>query len=230
VSGTGVTSGSVALFTGSGATLAAGGKVVEIAMGAATTGAGETITTTGVYTGTSGVWQLVANSATLGTLASVSGTGLTTGTGVLVTAAAATLTTGSYLRANDGAADVFRVGLNGHLIFAQTTAPTIAVTQQNGITAAAITAGSTDVNGIITTTGTNNNGGSTILTVTFNKTYTNAPKSVILTPANDAAAETAAHGAIPMPYVTTTATTMVITIPQFASYQATPSWMYQVMA
>ena len=60
--------------------------------------------------------------------------------------------------------------------------PTIAVTTQAGITAAAITAGSTDTCGTITTTGTSS--GATILDVTFGYAYAAAPKMVVLTPAN----------------------------------------------
>ena len=196
-------------------------------MGAATTGIGLKITSTAAYTGVAGngLLNVTANSATTSAgLLQVSGTGLTTGVGILVTAAAATLTTGFYFAAADGALNVLTIGANGHMTFNQTTAPTIAVTQQNGITAAAITAGASDVCGQITTTGTNNNGGTTILTVTFNKTYTVAPKDIQLQPLN-------ASGALITPYISSiTATTFVITIPASASSGATPSWSYSVAA
>lgn len=227
VSGTGLTSGSAILATGGGANLTSGGKVVEIAMGAATTGNGLTITSTGAYTAAAGnaLLLVTANSATTpqGGLVQVSGTGLTTGVGLKVTAAAATLTTGFYFAANDGALNTFTIGANGHLTSNQTTAPTIAVTTQNGITAAAITAGSTDTCGTITTTGTNNNGGNTVLTITFNKTYTVAPKAVIVTEVNNSAG-------IASIFVTTTATTFVLNIVASASSGATPSWTYTVIA
>lgn len=168
---------------------------------------------------------LAQNAVTTGKGNTQSLTGLTTGIGNQVIAAAATLTTGRYYSANDGALEVFGVGANGHLHTSQTTAPTIAVSQQNGITAAAITAGASDVNGIITTTGTNNNGGTTVLQVTFHKTYTTAPKTVLLTPRN-------ASGAGPNPpFISAiTATTFDITIPASASAGATPSWNYVVIA
>ena len=153
---------------------------------------------------------------------SVVATGTTQGVLYKATAAAATLTTGAYFQANDGGVNVFAIGLNGHIQSRQTTKPTIVVTQQNGITAAAITAGSTDTVGVITTTGTNNNGGTSILTVTFNKTYAIAPQ-VVIAGAN-------AAGSLIWPYISsTTTTTFVVTIPASASSGATPSWYYQVL-
>jgi hypothetical protein len=71
---------------------------------------------------------------------------------------------------------------DGHIRSEQTTAPTVTTTTQNGITAAAIVAGSTDTKGTITTTG-DNNGTNTVLTIKFNKMYTVAPV-VIITPVN----------------------------------------------
>jgi hypothetical protein len=172
-------------------------------------------------TGTS--LALTQNTVTTGNGLTQSLTGLTTGIGHRVTAAAATLTTGAYFAANDGAVQVWSVKANGHMATRQSTAPTIAVTQQNGITAAAVTAGSTDTAGIITTTGTNNNGGTTILTMTFNKAYAVAPV-VMITPAN-------ASGAIAgtIPFCTSTTGTAVITIPASASSGATPSFNYFVI-
>ncbi|MFK5283577.1 hypothetical protein ACI3PL_28785, partial [Lacticaseibacillus paracasei] len=76
----------------------------------------------------------------------VSGTGLTTGLGVQITAAAATLTTGRYISFNDGALEVLGIGANGHIHTTQTTAPTVG-TNATGLSAVAVTAGSTDVAG-----------------------------------------------------------------------------------
>lgn len=190
---------------------------------AATTGAVFSITDTGVYTGV-GVNQVVANSLTSGVANLFTATGATTGKILTLKATAATLTTGRYLSANDAALEVFGVGANGHLHSEQTTAPTIVVTNQAGITAAAITAGSTDVCGTITTTGTST--GATVLDVTFHKTYTTAPKFVALVPANASAS---------MPntnyYVSAiSATTFTITVPAAATYAATPSFKYFVIA
>ena len=58
--------------------------------------------------------------------------------------------------------------------------PTIAVTTQNGVTAAAISSNSSDMAGSITTTGTNNGAGYTQLTITFNESsYVVYPKVVV---------------------------------------------------
>lgn len=219
VSATALTSGSAITVTG-GTSLTSSGALITSNLGAATAGSGIDIITTGVYTDTTGILSITANSATSGVLDSISGTGLTTGTLHKATAAAATLTTGFYYAANDGALNVFTVGANGHITSNQTTAPTIAVTTQAGITAAAVTAGSTDVCGNITTTGTS--AGGTVITLTFNKTYTVAPKFVVVNETNAAAVT----GGI---FVSsTTATTAVFTIPSASG--ATPSFSYFVIA
>ncbi len=96
--GTGLTSSSTSLTSGtmfslarSGAGLTTGGKLLNIDMGAATAGNGATIATTGIYTGT-GLLTLTANSATTGTLSSISGTALTSGTALSITAGGTGLT------------------------------------------------------------------------------------------------------------------------------------------
>lgn len=169
--------------------------------------------------------------STTGSVFTLTASALTTGKVYRAIAAAANLTgAGRYFEANDGAANVFGIGPNGHIHSAQTTAPTIAVTIQNGITNAAITAGSSDTCGIITTTGTNNNGGGTVLDVTFNKTYTVAPKSISLTPLNSSAAKSSATTLL-RPWISAiSATGFTITIPADASAGATPSFSYQVIA
>ena len=237
--GTGLTSGSLL-------------RIATATTGAVATSGVVALVASGNYTSTAfvGLLTLVANSTTAGTIASIFGTGLTTGvaayisgtgtytgigfvtvnatgttTGniVRINATAATLTTGRYLSAYDGANEVFGIGANGHVHTTQGTAPTIAVTQQNGITAAAITAGSSDMAGNITTTGTNNNSGTTILTVTFHKTYTAAPKVVLLQPVN-------ASGGLIFPYLgTINATSFQVIVPASASSGATPAWCYQVI-
>lgn len=181
------------------------------------------ITNTGVYTGTN-VFRVTANSATSGTIEGLNGLGLTTGNALRINATAATMTTGRYIILNDATTNIFGIGANGHIHTAQTTAPTLAVTSQVGITAAAITAGASDTCGVITTTGTST--GATILDVTFNKTYTTAPKFVSLQAANAAAN---------MPntayYVSAiSATGFTITVPAGGTYAATPSWRYLVIA
>ena len=107
---------------------------------------------------------------------------------------------------------------DGHIRSRQTTAPTIGVTTQNGITAAAIAANSTDMKGRITTTGTQNNT-NTVLTITFNKTFTIAP-TVIITAANST-------GQACTYFVTSTTTTFVLNFK--GNNQATPYFNYMVM-
>lgn len=92
----GLTTGSAFRVTGSGATLQAGGKCIEIAMGAATVGQGLDILTSGVYSGT-GVVNITANSATTGTGILLTMNGLTTGTGMTITSTGTIATTGELL-------------------------------------------------------------------------------------------------------------------------------------
>lgn len=238
LSGTAVTTGTIlditganALTTGFGINLthttsviASGGSLAQISSTSI-----DTSTTTG------SLLNLVSTASLAGTqvLATFSGlttgigesivTGaLTTGTAHKVTATAATLTTGFYYAANDGALNVFTVGANGHLTSNQTTAPTVG-TNGTGLSAVAVTAGSTDTAGTITSTGTPASG--TVITLTFHKTYTTAPKVVMYQAAN-----AAAGGVNTQPIVTQTATTAVFTWPAGGVYAATPSWMYLVVA
>lgn len=225
-----LTTGNGLKVTGTTGVFTTGGSLIKADLSAAVAGNGLVAITTGVYTGT-GLSLVTGNSATTGILGSISGTGLTTGIGQKVTATAATLTTGRYYSANDSAIEVFGIGANGHIHSTVSAAPpTIAVTQQNGITAAAITAGGSDTCGVITTTGTNNAGGTSILQVTFGKTYTVAPKGVILMPANASAAKSAATSQAGVFVSAVAATTFDITIPSDASAGATPSWRYVVIA
>lgn len=108
---------------------------------------------------------------------------------------------------------------DGHIRSEQTTAPTVTVTVQNGITAAAITAGSTDTKGNITTTGTNN--GVTTLRITFNISYTNAPM-VFITPNNTVAAGTRS-------FVTSTTTYFELNFWKEGTTAVDPSWNYFVI-
>lgn len=230
ISGSGLTTGTMMLLTGGGANMGSSGKMIDLEMGAATNGTALKISTSGVYTG-NGLRFLQAGSATTAVLDLISATALTTGIAQKVILGATSLTTGRYVSYNDGAGEVFGVGTNGHLISTvSASVPTISVTQQNGITNAAITAGGSDTAGIITTTGTNNNGGTTVLEVTFGKTYTTAPKAVILTPKNASAAKIATTSLLGVYVSATSATTFDITIPADAAAGATPSWSYLVIA
>ena len=222
-SGVIATTGDLLAVTGSGATTTTG--LVRVTANALTSGVAQLITSSGTIVTTGALLSLVGNSATSSAgLLRVSGTGLTTGTGILVTGTAATLTTGRYISVNDSAQEVFGIGANGH-IHSNTTAlvvpPTIA-TNATGISACSITSGGSDTCGIFTTTGTPQSG--TVLTITFGKTYTTAPKCVLLQPVNATAA------AMTMPYTTTTATTAVLTWPAGVTYAATPSYCYLIIA
>lgn len=93
---TGLTSGSVLFLTGGGANMTSGGKVVEVAMGAATDGVGISILTSGVYAG-AGVLQITANSATTGTIGVITANGLTTGHALSLTSSGVMTTTGDML-------------------------------------------------------------------------------------------------------------------------------------
>ncbi len=155
-------------------------------------------------------------------------------TGILsqMIAAAAVLTTGRYYSANDGATEVWGIGANGHMhSTVSANPPTIAVTTPNGISAAAITAGGTDTCGVITTTGTQDGSGDTVLDITFGKTYTVAPKFVMLSPANAAGAKTTATTLLRAYVSARSATGFTIVIPEDTGTPlATPSFMYFVIA
>lgn len=207
VSATGLTSGYALAITGGTSQTSVGG-LINASLGAATAGSGIDIVTTGVYADVTGLLTVTASAATTGKLA------------VIIGGAANLTGAGRYLSINDGALDSFSIGPNGHLHSLQTTAPTIAVTTQAGITAAAVTAGSTDTCGIVTTTGTSTGG--TVITLTFNKTYTTAPKFAIINEANTAAITGQVSA------TSTTATTVVFSIPVASG--ATPSWTYFVFA
>jgi hypothetical protein len=104
-SGTGLTDGFVAEFTGGGANASASGGVLNLAMGAATVGTGIKLVTSGVYTGTTGVLGITADSATTGIIAKISANGLTTGSALLVTSS------GTVTSAGQGVVNVVASGM-----------------------------------------------------------------------------------------------------------------------
>lgn len=222
ISITGQTSGVGLQVNGGGANMTSGGKCLYVNMGASTTGIGLYILSTGAHTGTGGILS-VDTLATSGVNVRVNDPALTTGINFRSIAAAATLTTGRYYSASDGALEVWGIGANGHIHTQQTTAP-VMTTNATGISATTIIAGSSDVAGGFTTVGTPTSG--TVLTCTFNKTYTAAPKAVAITPLNAAAGNPNT-----VPYVSLiTATTFVLTWPAGGTYAATPSYSYIVIA
>ncbi len=108
---------------------------------------------------------------------------------------------------------------DGHIRSEQTTAPAIAVSITNGITAAALATGSTDTKGSVTTTG-DNTGTNTVITVTFNKVCSVTPV-VVITPAN-ASAQAYTY------FVTAGTTSFTINFKD-AGTNATPSFNYIVL-
>lgn len=253
IAATAATTATLALITS--ATLTTGSAMV-MNLNGLTTGTGLTIAhTTSVIANGGSLMRLsstsIDTSTTTGAILDMSSTagaasvnilaafnGLTTGKGMRMTttnlstglalelvATSATLSTGRYFSANDGTGEVFGVGANGHLhtTLGGATAP-VMTTNATGITATAIVAGSTDVNGSFTTTGTPQSG--TVLTCTFHKTYTTAPKFVVISPINASAGNPNT-----VPYVSSiTATTFVLTWPAGGTYAATPSYAYMVIA
>jgi len=118
VSGTAMTSGSLVRLTGGGANISSGGKVLEVAMGAATTGAGVSITTSGVHQGTTTNSIFVINSAgDTGTASYIVANSNTTGVVSLITSSGTMTTSGSLLTltANSAttAAGLLRINGNG---------------------------------------------------------------------------------------------------------------------
>jgi hypothetical protein len=106
----------------------------------------------------------------------------------------------------------------GH-IQSQGSAPaSIVLTTASGLASAGFGASSTDVKGTINTTGTNNNLGNSIITVTFLKAYSVPPK-VIITPAS-ASSQTSTY------YVTSTSTNFVLNLRVGG---ASPSFNYIVI-
>jgi len=178
-------------------------------------------------TGAATFLSVVANASTVGTGEAISMTAATTGIGLKVTAAQATLTgIGRYFSANDGSVEVFGIGPNGHLhSLASAAAPSAAITAANGITAAAIVAGSSDTAGGFTTTGTQAGGTDSTLTVTFGKTYTTAPKAIMLTPAS----ATAVAGGCLAYISSVSATAFVVGVKTVGTCGATPAWNYMVI-
>jgi len=75
---------------------------------------------------------------------------------------------------------------NGHIKSEQTNAPTLSITNQNGITGATINSTSTDSRGLVDISGTTTGSTTATVRVTFNIAYNSAPV-VMLTLANDAA-------------------------------------------
>ncbi|MFZ2593148.1 MAG: immunoglobulin-like domain-containing protein, partial [Minisyncoccia bacterium] len=100
ISATGLTTGTGLTLIG-GASLAAGGELLNLDMGAATDGTGLNIVTTGAYTGT-GLVNITADSATTGTLVQINANALTTGNALQITGPGATNDNLLRVRAESG--------------------------------------------------------------------------------------------------------------------------------
>lgn len=175
MSGTALTDGWVAAFTGGGANFTASGGMLGLAMGAATVGTGLSITTTGVYTGTTGLLDINAASATAGVLIDVNGAGVTTGTFIKLNATEATLTSGKYIECYDGAANDFSVAKYGATVIAGNAQGTAALTVTAGDLV--LTAGNATVGGKFILSGTETiaaGGTSTALALTKSVHYIDA--------------------------------------------------------
>jgi len=178
MSATAQTTGNLISLTGGGATLATGGSIIRANMGAATAGSGLEVVTTGIYTGTDGLVNLTANSATSGDVMVISGTGLVDGCALKIAATEATLTTGHYVEFYDGATNDFTIGKYGATVIAGNAATTvltvtagdvvvsdgaIGVANEAVTVAAAATTFAVDSN-LVTLTG--DAGGNTVATIT----------------------------------------------------------------
>lgn len=231
INGNGLTDGIGLVVASSATALTSTGRLLSIAHSGATTTSGIIGEVSSAATDETIVFRSLASGAITGVVQSANA--LATVTGIIHESrgTAATLTTGRYYSAHDAAGEVFGIGTNGHLISTvSATPPTIAVSTANGISAAAITAGGTDTCGVITTTGTQDGSGDTVLQVTFGKTYTTAPKAVMLFPLNSSASKVSTTTLV-SPYISATAaTTFDITIPEDSAAGATPSFAYIVIA
>lgn len=127
---------------------------------------------------------------------------------------------------------VGEVYFNGgsHIISNQAAAPTISVTTANGISAAAISTHSSDIAGVITTTGTNNAGGNSVLHITFSKVFpTGWIPRVVITPLNSAAAKASDASLITPVVNNVTEAGFDVVMTSDASALPTPSWSYHVI-
>ena len=130
VSGSGLTDGWVAELTGGGVNFSATGGMVNLQMGAATVGTGINITTSGIYTGTTGLIDINATQTTTGTIIDILNEGRTTGDIIKVTMN--TTGTGNYINFYDGAATDFKVSRYGATTIAGNAAATAALTVSAG--------------------------------------------------------------------------------------------------
>ena len=105
-------------------TFTTGGAAIKADLAAGTAGNGLVAITTGIYTGT-GLLLISGVSATTGTLANITATGLTSGNALYISAVTATLTTGKYINCYNGSASDFTVAKYGATVIAGNAATTV---------------------------------------------------------------------------------------------------------
>jgi fibronectin-binding autotransporter adhesin len=113
--------------------------------------------------------------------------------------------------------------INPHIEINQTTAPTIGTPSSCGTSpTATVTAGSTDANGKFTITAGSGSPGNCAAVITFNKTYTDPPKSIFLT-------STTSTGPAKQIYVSAiTATTFTVTLNTAPAASQANTWYYWI--
>jgi hypothetical protein len=191
-----------------------------------------TLPTTATDSTTTSTTSFAMSDAVLTSGKGVQYTATTLSTGIVFEAkAGGSNTTGRFFSANNMVEEVWGIGVNGHMHSTVSTSfpPTVAMTTQNGITAAAITAGGTDTCGIITTTGTNNNSGNSVIQVTFGKTYTTAVKGVLVSGANVSGSKVSSTSQSGVFVSAASATSFDLTVPADPGALATPSFRYIVI-
>ncbi len=130
LSATALTDGWCTVLTGGGNTITSSGGVLGIAMGAATAGTGILITSTGIYTGTTGLIDINAVETTTGTIIDIVNTGRTTGDVIKISTN--TSGTGNYINCYDGAATDFKISRYGAVTIAGNAIGTASLTMNNG--------------------------------------------------------------------------------------------------
>ena len=129
-SATSLTDGWMEALTGGGANFTANGGMINLDMGAATVGTGIKLTSTGIYTGTTGLIDINAVETTTGTVIDIVNTGRTTGDVIKISTN--TTGTGNYIHCYDGAATDFSVSRYGAVTIAGNAIGTAALTMNNG--------------------------------------------------------------------------------------------------
>lgn len=200
VNATGATTSSSFVFssnsttTGTASYLVANGLTTGTALGVSSSG---TIVTTGELV------DFTASGATTSTgVVRITAAALTSGSALTVVGSApATMTTGAFIRVNDGTTDVFKVNENGHIATATAAAPAIGTV--TGVGGGTITITGSDTKFRISN-GTNFTNATGSIDITFNQPYGTAPVCTVT------AADAEAMADIAKVFVTTSTTTATL--------------------